>query len=152
MGVGLIIFLIFILILVVIVKALEIVGKWKLLKKAGKDGYIALIPIYNDITEMNITGMPLFFWFLNYTYVLSMIAGALSVIPFVGWILSFGLTFLASAGVIVFDIWKSILVAQSFGKSTAMGVLLAFFPFVMYPILGFGKAEYQGPTYKGKKA
>ena len=151
LGLGLIIFLIFILVLVLVSNIATIVGRWKLLKKAGKEGYIALIPVYSDITEMNIVGMPLILWFLNYTYILSIFGSFFSAIPLVGWIFSLGLSFLASAGVIIFNIWKSILLAKSFGKSTGIGVLLAFFPYVMYPILGFGNAEYQGQTYNSIK-
>ena len=104
-------------------------------KKAGKDGYIALIPVYNVIVELEISGMPIYFWFLNYGSLL------LGWIPFIGAFFTMVISY-------VFLILKDINLAKSFGKSAGYGVLLAFFPFVMYPILGFGKAEYIGPQYK----
>ena len=35
-------------------------------------------------------------------------------------------------------------VAKGFGKTTGYGVLLGLFGFVMWPILGFGKDQWQG--------
>ena len=46
----------------------------------------------------------------------------------------------------VLGIKLDIRVAKSFGKTTAWGVLLFFFPFVVSLILGYGKAEYVGNT------
>ena len=34
--------------------------------------------------------------------------------------------------------------AKSFGKSTSFGVLMLFFPVIMYPMLGFGSSQYLG--------
>lgn len=36
--------------------------------------------------------------------------------------------------------------AKSFAKSTGFGVLIIFFPVIMYPILGFGSSQYLGPV------
>jgi len=33
-------------------------------------------------------------------------------------------------------------VAKKFGKDVVYGVLLALFPFIFFPILGFGDAQY----------
>jgi len=38
----------------------------------------------------------------------------------------------------------SIALAERYGKSAGFGVGLAILPFVFYPILGFGDAEFQG--------
>ena len=124
---GMGIFLVFLVFIAIAAAIVTLIGQWKLFKKAGKDGYIALIPVYNVIAEMELSGMPIYFWFLNYC----------SIIPWIGWI-----------GTLAFLIWKDINLAKSFGKSAGVGVLLAFFPFVMYPLLGFGSAEYVGPAYK----
>ena len=109
---------------------LEIVGQWKMFKKAGKEGYTALIPVYSTIVEMQLAGMPLYYWFINYC----------AIIPWIG-----------SIGVIVFLFWKNIELAKAFGKGAGTGVLLTFFPYVMYPIFGFNSNyEYVGPN--GEKA
>ena len=127
LAIGMWIFLIIFAIFAIGAGVVTIIGQWKLYKKAGKDGYIALIPVYNVIAEMEMAGMPIYFWFLNYC----------SFIPWIGWI-----------GTLAFLIWKDINLAKSFGKSAGTGVLLAFFPYIMYPVLGFGKAQYIGPKYK----
>lgn len=116
-------FLVVFLIIVIAIAVLTIVGQWKLFKKAGKEGYISLIPIYNVIAEMQLSGMPICWYFLNYC----------AFIPVVGWILP-----------LVFQFWKNIKLAKAFGKGIGTGVLLSFFPFVMYPVLGFGTAQYVG--------
>lgn len=126
-AIGIWIFMIILIIFAIAAAIVTLIGQWKVYKKAGKEGYIALIPVYDVIAEMEMAGMPIYFWFLNYC----------SIIPWIGWI-----------GTLAFLIWKDINLAKSFGKSAGTGVLLAFFPFVMYPILGFGKAEYIGPQYK----
>lgn len=116
-------FLVFFLIIVIAIAVLTLVGQWKMFKKAGKEGYISLIPVYNVIAEMRLSGMPIYWFFLNYC----------SIIPLVGWIVP-----------LVFLFWKNILLAKAFGKGAGTGVLLSFFPFVMYPVLGFGNAQYVG--------
>ena len=40
----------------------------------------------------------------------------------------------------------SVDIAKSFGKGTGFGIGLALLPFIFYPILGFGDAQYQGPV------
>jgi len=95
-----------------------IVGMWKMFEKAGKPGWASLIPIYNFIVLLEIVGKPL--WWI-----------VLMFIPIVN---------------IIIAIWVTNLLAKSFGKSEAFTVGLIFLPFVFYPILGFGSAQYQGPA------
>jgi hypothetical protein len=93
-------------------------GMWKTFAKAGKPGWGALIPIYNIILLLEIVGRPMW-WIL------------LMFIPFVNLIVAFLL---------------SIGLAKSFGKDVGFGIGLLLFPFVCYPMLGFGDAKYQGPA------
>lgn len=122
----------FIMVVIIAIAAaiLTVIGQWKVFKKAGVEGYISLIPIYNLIKEMRLGGLPIYWFFLIYC----------AVIPLIGWI-----------GPLVLAFWKNINLAKSFGKGAGTGVLLTFFPFVMYPILGFGKAEYVGPQVENKE-
>ena len=39
--------------------------------------------------------------------------------------------------------------AKSFGKGVGFGIGLLLLPFIFFPILGFGSAQYQGPTAGG---
>lgn len=135
LGVGMMIFIIVLLLFAVVAAIVTLVGQWKMFKKAGKDGYIALIPVYNVVAEMEMAGLPLYFWFVNYGTII------FSLIPFIGGFIGMIFSY-------VFLFIKNINLAKSFGKGTGFGVLMVFFPFVVYPMLGFGKAEYIGPQYK----
>ncbi len=95
-----------------------IVGMWKVFEKAGKPGWAAIIPIYNLIILLEIVGKPMI-WILWL------------IIPCVNF---------------VFAIWLYNLVAKSFGKSEGFTVGLVIFPYIFWPILGFGSATYLGPS------
>jgi hypothetical protein len=43
----------------------------------------------------------------------------------------------------------SIDLAKSFGKGVGFGLGLALLGFIFWPILGFGSAQYQGPSAGG---
>lgn len=91
---------------------------WKVFEKAGEPGWAAIIPIYNLVVLLKISGKPI--WWL-----------VLMIIPFVNIIASL-LVLLA--------------LAKNFGKSTAFGLGLFFLGFIFFPILGFGGARYQGSS------
>ncbi|NOZ34944.1 MAG: hypothetical protein GXO80_06565 [Chlorobi bacterium] len=98
----------------------EIAALWKVFVKAGKPGWAAIVPIYNLIVLIEITGKPLW-WFI------------LFLIPFVNYI---------------FIVWVINLVSKSFGKEVGFTLGLIFLAPIFWPILGFGKAEYKGPAAK----
>ena len=102
---------------------LVLVARWKVFKKANVDGWEALIPVHGDVVELQLGGIQTYWYFLN-------------------------LIFICGIGPIILSIWKSIALAKAFGKGTGFGVLLAFFPFVCYPILAWGNAEYVGTENK----
>ncbi len=106
-----------VIILYIAIVVLVIAGFWKTFEKAGQPGWAAIVPIYNVIILLKIVGKPLW-WII------------LFLIPFVS---------------IVMAIIVAMEVAKSFGKSAGFGVGLAFLPFIFYPILGFGDAQYRGP-------
>lgn len=116
-----------VLIVVGILAVIIIIARWQLFKKADRKPWEAIIPIHSDIVELELGGIETYWWFLTLC----------SVIPFVGWI-----------GAVVLHFWRSIALSKAFGKETGFGVLMAFFPFVCYPILGFGSAQYVGPQDK----
>ncbi|WP_430613591.1 DUF5684 domain-containing protein [Flavobacterium sp. JP2137] len=93
-------------------------AQWKIFQKAGKPGWAAIVPIYNLIVLLEITGKPLWWIFLY-------------LVPGVN---------------IVISIWVTNLLAKSFGKTEAFTVGLVFLPFIFSPILGFGSAQYIGPA------
>lgn len=97
---------------------LVIAGMWKVFDKAGKPGWAAIVPIYNIIVMLEIVGRPL--WWI-----------VLFLIPCVQWI----------AMIIV-----GIDLAKSFGRGPGFGIGLALLGFIFFPILGFGKSQYLGPS------
>jgi len=107
-----------IIILYLAIIVIMIVGMWKVFEKAGKPGWAAIIPIYNLIILLEIVGKPMI-WILWL------------IIPCVN---------------IVFAIWLYNLVSKSFGKSEGFTVGMVIFPYIFWPILGFGDAKYLGPS------
>jgi hypothetical protein len=93
-------------------------GLWKIFAKAGKPGWAALIPIYNMVVLLEIVGKPIW-WIL------------LLLIPCVGFII----------GILV-----AVELAKCFGKGGGFAVGMIFLPFIFYPILGFGDAQYRRPA------
>lgn len=93
-----------------------ILGMWKTFQKAGRRGWECIIPIYNNMVMAEIAGKPN--WW-----------GLLCIIPYAG---------------IVFSIWITNLLGKKFGKETGFTIGLIFLPFIFWPILGFGSAQYEG--------
>jgi len=114
--------------LVIISVALAVImiaAMWKVFTKAKQPGWAAIVPIYNYYILLKIVGRPT--WWL--------LLLLLGFIPVVGGIATFVIS------IIVFND-----LSKSFGRGTGMTVLLALVPFVGFPILGFGKDVYKGPS------
>ena len=104
-----------------LIALLVIVAMWKVFTKAGQPGWASIIPIYNVYIWCKIVGRP--GWWVILLF-----------IPFVNFIIL---------------IILSIDMAKSFGKGVGFGLGLAFLGFIFWPILGFGSAQYQGPSAGG---
>jgi hypothetical protein len=101
--------------------AVMIAGMWKLFVKAGQPGWAAIVPIYNTYVMTQIVGRPIL-WFI------------LTFVPCVNFV---------ALVLIMIDL------AKSFGKSTGYAIGMILLPFVFIPMLGFGDAQYSGPSFKG---
>jgi len=112
-----------IFIYVVLIVAI-VASNWILFTKAGQPGWAAIIPIYNIVVLLQITGKPV--WWV-----------VLAIIPCVNlsWIV---------LGFIV-----AIALAERFGKGVGFGIGLALLPFVFYPLLAFSDARYTPPPPEG---
>jgi Family of unknown function (DUF5684) len=97
---------------------LMIAACWKIFTKAGHPGWASIIPIYNWYILCKIVGRP-GWWVI------------LLLVPFVNFII----------GIIL-----CIDLAKSFGKGVGFGIGLILLGLIFFPILGFGSAQYQGPT------
>lgn len=92
--------------------------QWKIYKKAGRSGWESFIPVYNVFVLFQIAGQPL--WNII-------------------------LLFIPIANIIVlFEVCINL--AHKFGKSTLFGIASVFFSVICFPILAFGKCEYNGGT------
>lgn len=109
-----------------VVAILQLAGMWKVFTKAGQKGWKCIIPIYNLVILFRISGLSP--WIIC--------AYLLGFIPFIGWIVSIGIT-----------IYQCHSLAKSFGKDVGYTIGLIFLPTIFYMILGFGKAEYVGNSY-----
>ena len=107
-----------VLIVELLIALLVIVAMWKVFTKAGRPGWAAIIPIYNMYVWCKIVGRP-GWWVI------------LMLIPLVNIII----------GIIV-----CIDMAKSFGKGVGFGIGIALLGIIFLPILGFGSAQYQGPS------
>jgi len=103
------------LILGLAIVVLMVVSMWKIYTKAGMEGWECIIPIYSTYILTKIVNKP-GYWTI------------LMLIPYVN---------------IVFSIWTANRLSKSFGKSEGFTIGLIFLPFIFYPILGLGDAEYK---------
>jgi hypothetical protein len=90
---------------------------WKIFEKAGEPGWAAIVPLYNLIIILKIIGKPL--WWI-----------VLFVVPCVN---------------IVAAVLLAVELAKVFGKGIGFAIGMIVMPFIFYPILGFGSAEYRRP-------
>ena len=110
-------FLIFVYIIGLAVGIFTIVCNWKVFKKAGKNGWEAIIPVYNFVVLLEITGLPMWYLFL----------------------------FLVPVGNVVVLFLIYIELAKKFGQSVGFGVGLALLNPIFMAILAFNKNYvYQG--------
>jgi len=92
-----------------------IAAMWKVFSKAGQPGWGVLIPIFNAYLMCKIAGRP-GWWVL------------LMLIPFVNLIIFI---------ILYVDI------AKRFGQGVGFAIGLLLLPFIFFPILGFGSAQYE---------
>ena len=115
------------LVIFLIISVFVIVGRWKAYKKAGKPGWAAIVPFYNNIVACQIGGITPW-WVL----IVAVGGSILNLIPFLGSILSLIIS-------IYFLIILNIGVAKSYGKDGGFAVGLILLAPVFWMILGFSK-------------
>lgn len=110
------------------VAILQLVATWKIFKKAGKNGWESIIPIYSNYVLFEIVGMKGWYAFLAF-------------VPFVGSMIS-----------LVLSIMANMKLATVFGKDAAFGIGLILVPVIFYPMLAFGDSKYTGFGYGNPNA
>lgn len=86
-----------------------LISKYRIYKKAGKNGLSAFIPIWSEVTVFQIVNKP---WWYIFLYI----------VPIVNF-------------VIIFEI--NILLAKKFGKGIAVGIGMSLLPMIFVPLLSF---------------
>lgn len=116
------VFLIFLPILIV-----YLIGLWKMFKKAGRNGWEVIIPFYNSWVSVEIAG-------LNWWYFLFIISSSIVVLVDLDEFSS-----LCSIASLVAMFFCNYNIAKKFHKDVVFAILMTIFPYVMIPIIGFGK-------------
>ena len=97
---------------------LIIVSMWKVFKKANQPGWAVIVPIYSTYIMLKIANKP-GWWLL------------LLLVPLLNLVI---------IGIMYSEI------AKMFGKGIGFAFLLFFLPFIGFPILAFGNAQYMSTT------
>ena len=122
---------------------LLLIGRWGILRKAGKKGWHSLIPLLNAYQEYSTV------WngWIGVIAALCFPIGALCNLAKLPSILYFALV---AAGILI-SIPESIRLAKAFGKGKVLGVLMAFpvFKQIGRLLLGVSKARFQAPDANG---
>lgn len=122
--------IIFFLLVLVAVSIFEIIATWKFFQKCGKNGWEAIIPIYNSWIKVEIAGLN-WWWFLLLIFsVIVQLSGSddykilISIIPlFANFVCNYNL-------------------AKKFHQDTGFAILMTLFSWVIIPIMAFSN-KYQ---------
>ena len=116
---GLIIFFIIFAILMLISVIIQAIALWKIFEKAGKPGWAAIVPIYSQWVLLELVGFP--GWL-----------SLLWLVPYVGQVAPLAI-----------NVIIAVKLPEKFGKKSTYAIGLILLPFIFYPMLGFGKAEFE---------
>lgn len=88
--------------------------RWKIFKKAGKEGWESIVPLYNIIVLLEIVKKPTWWIFLLFIPIYNIYVAVI----------------------------LNIRLAKFFGKDNVFGILLTFFNFIFEPILALDESKY----------
>ncbi len=143
-------------IIAIIIYVLSFIGMWKMFKKAGRKGWISIIPVANTAVLFLIGWKTLkpFIWQIVLGFIGLILfavafgvgaigessgndlAGMMLVLFIIGLVLMI-------IGVII-GIMMTHKISKAFGHGIGCTIGLILVPLIMYPVLGFGKSEYVG--------
>ena len=142
------VFIVFILGIVLIAAIFKIISRWIFFKKCGEEGWKSLIPIYTDLTLLNVAK-------LNWWWIFILLAGSIlsmfqssinistatdsSVQLGVAAVLVRFLSIFASLAAIFARINISYNISKKFNKNGGYAVLIFLFEPIMFLVLGLSK-------------
>lgn len=119
---------------VLILAIATIAGMWKMFAKAGRPGWTAIVPFYSDMIRNEISGVPVVWTY--YTWIL------LALNMFTGGLAGFGPILIL---VVHYFTYGPMLKAYGRDNGTGSRLVALFFPYVVFPQIGFGANTYLGP-------
>lgn len=131
--------IIFILLVFIGILIFEIIAAWKFFQKCGKNGWEAIIPIYNSWIKVEIAGLN-WWWFLLLIFsVIIQLSGSddyrvlIGIVPlFANFVCNYNL-------------------AKKFHQDTGFAILMTLFSWIMIPIMAFsGKYQYDSSVMVSK--
>ncbi len=102
-----------------------IISMFKIFKKAGEKAWKAFIPVYNLITLYKISGISPYFLLILLLFLIPQIRG----IAFILYN--------------IIEVTQEVYLCNKFKKSIPFIICMIFFNYICYPILAFGKSEYE---------
>lgn len=120
-------FAIILVIILLAVLVLYIVGRWNLFKKAGKNGWEAIIPLYADWIYVEISG-------LNWWWFLLVIASTIC-----SFLNTNSLEYIASIASLFGLFVCNYNIAKKMHQNVSLAILMTLFPIIVIPLLGFSK-------------
>ena len=129
---GVLIFFLVVALISLAVSICTIIGQWKVLKKAGKNGWEAIVPVYGQIVICQVVGVNP--WWLLVVFIGGFV---LNIIPVIGSLASMAIS-------VYFMVLLNVSVARSFGKNDGFAAGLIFLPPVFWLMLGSKDVKYCG--------
>lgn len=124
-----------------------LVAMWRVFSKAGYSGWYTLVPVYNTVIFLRVAKRSLWLVFLTLVPYISLVFSrgvdysslwySTSYISFMYYLL-----YVMDCISLIVPLIGGIGIAKAFGKNTVFGIGLFLLPFIFYPILAFGNAEY----------
>ncbi len=128
----------FLIVVILITVFLFIIPLWKIFTKAGKPGWVAIIPFYNIYVLVQVARLSVYYFILILAPSLFMIAEEkISLIVDIVLAIVFGIAILVAWCIVNYNL------AKQFGKGIGYTIGLFFLPFIFYPMLGYGSSVYQ---------
>lgn len=100
--------------------------QWKIFSKAGEPGWKSIIPIYSVYINYKISGISTWIFLLYVIFLLPIES----------------IQFISTIGIALLSIYASYKLSKVFEHGIGFTLGLILLPFIFYPILAFGKSEY----------
>lgn len=110
------------------------IGMWGLFSKAGEKEWKSIVPIYNQITLLKICKLKTWYIVLYLDFI----------VPIIGYLAGRDvkwITIIMLIGLIIYRYMIAIRLDQMYKKGDVFSFFMAFFPSILFPVLGCSKNE-----------